>query len=293
MRARRTTEWLSALAVLVLCSLAEADKPKPAPAARPPAGNPAAQREAMEAHQRAMQAQFKAALEGQKKFLEAQIKAAIAAHQRALAAHQARMREVMEAARKDHERRVKAALEAERALEDARKKAITREEKDALARREKEARVVREGVLAAQREQRALEAQHKHISAAAAALSPEHVAVLQAQPGPFVGPLVQQLHQVRILLEHADHDYQGHRAAAVKEISGAIGVLDPRNRFKDKDTGGNNELQALSDEQLREAIGVLANDAAILSAISHPKAAKAFGHVGNAIRDLEVALSVK
>jgi hypothetical protein len=139
----------------------------------------------------------------------------------------------------------------------------------------------------------ALEAQHKHISAAVAALPPEQVTVLHLAPAPFLSPLVQQLHQVRLLLEHADHDYQGHRAAAVGQISSAINLLAPKNPFKDKDTGGNNEPQALSDEQLREAILVLANDAAYLSAIPHPKAAKAFWHVGSAIVDLEIALMVK
>jgi hypothetical protein len=262
-----------------------ADKPKPRPAN--------VNQQAMQAHQKAMEAQFKAALQANAKAVEAQIKRAIAAHQKALAEHQARQREALEAARKAHEAQVKAAREAERLAEEARKRARTREEREALEAHEKAARAAREKVVLAEREHLALEARHKHINAAAAALPPEQVAILQVQPGPFVGPLVAQLHAVRVLLEHADHDYQGHRAAAVKQISNAIGVLDPKNRFKDKDTGGNFEPQRLSDEQLREAIGVLANDAAILSAIRHPKAAKAFGHVGDAIQDLEIALSVK
>jgi hypothetical protein len=247
----------------------------------------------MAANARALEQHFKAAMEANKRALEAHIKAAIAAHQRALAAHQKQQREALEAARKAHEAHVKAVREAERLAEEARKKAAANGNRELLARHEREVREAREKVIHAERRQLALEAQHKHISNAAAALSPEQVAVLQVAPGPFVGPLVQQLHQVRLLLERADHDYQGHRHAAVKEIGTAINVLDPRNRFKDKDIGGNNEVQALSDAQLREAVGVLANNGAMLSAIRHPKAAKALGHVGNAIGELEVALSIK
>jgi hypothetical protein len=287
MPTRRTKELLSALTVLALCGLAAANKPKP-PNPQPPANH-----QAMEAHNKALHAQFQAALEAQKRALAAHIKAAVAAHQKALAEHLARHHEALAAARKAHEAHLKAAEEAERVAHEARKKAATREEKEALARQEKEAREAKEKAVHASHHTEALQAQQKHIHKAAAALSPEHLAVLHLQPGPFVSPLVQQLHQVRVLLEHADHDYQGHRAAAVQQISHAISVLDPKNNFKDKDRGGNGEPQALSDAQLGEAVLVLANDAAVLSAIPHAKAAKAFGHVAGAILDLEMALRVK
>jgi hypothetical protein len=110
-----------------------------------------------------------------------------------------------------------------------------------------------------------------------------------------VATVVRELHQVKVLLERADHDYKGHRAAAVKEITQAVHALVPHHKGKGKGKSpmGGGEPQALSDAQLREAVKALGKVAAQLSALPGPRAATALGHVGAAVKDLEIALTIK
>jgi hypothetical protein len=111
---------------------------------------------------------------------------------------------------------------------------------------------------------------------------------------PFA-PEVKELHDVKGLLERADHDYKGHRAAAVKEITAAIHALHPGHKHhhhgKKGKKGG--ESQALSDAQLRESIKVLNGVLAQLSRAPGEPALKAAAHVTNAVKDLELALKVR
>src|SRR5262249_42766559 len=145
----------------------------------------------------------------------------------------------------------------------------------------------------AHREIEAQEAQHRRYETAVNTVPMDMRIAVRLNHGTAQVAIANQLHQVRLLLERADHDYDGHRAAAVREISKGINELYPRNRCKDKDTGGNFEPQALSDAQLGEAIQGLANDAILLTEVPNKASATAYGHVGNAIRELEIALLIR
>ena len=50
------------------------------------------------------------------------------------------------------------------------------------------------------------------------------------QIDPTVAPFVAQLHQVVQVLNGANHDYDGHRAAAVHEVHKAIHALHPHHK---------------------------------------------------------------
>jgi len=84
------------------------------------------------------------------------------------------------------------------------------------------------------------------------------------------------------VLERADHDYKGHRMAAMKQIDVAGALLG----VTVKGDGKNREPQPVSDEQLRSAQTLLKQAAGGLSG-------KPLRHVNNAIQQLSVALSVK
>jgi hypothetical protein len=105
--------------------------------------------------------------------------------------------------------------------------------------------------------------------------------------------IAQELYKVRVLLEHADHDYKGHRHAAVKEIGHAIGDLWPKNPYKDWDKPIKRERQRLSDAQLREALGLLHQMHDTLKGMPGKVPAKAAEHVHKAHHEVEVALTVR
>lgn len=116
--------------------------------------------------------------------------------------------------------------------------------------------------------------------------------------------IVGELKATRTLLEQADHDYKGHRAKAVHEISHAIHVLEhgmgkhhaagptgPKP-VVEKPKGGN-EPQAVSDKQLQQAITQLTAIGGQLTSLKgehHMKAAEA---VQAAIAELNTALKIK
>jgi hypothetical protein len=134
--------------------------------------------------------------------------------------------------------------------------------------------------------------------ARAQAISPSALARLQAladrqQARQAVAPVVGELRQIRALLERADRDYKGHRAAAVKEIAAAIHALAPRHKGKGKKQPGGGEPQALSDAQLRQAIAQLGKVSSQLSGLPGKRPAKAVGHLGTAAKELEIALTIK
>jgi hypothetical protein len=99
------------------------------------------------------------------------------------------------------------------------------------------------------------------------------------------------LHTTKVVLEGADHDYGGHRAAAVKAIGAAqhqlrlaLGLKAPGGKGPKK---GNPmpESQNVSNTQLAEAIPVLKETITVLKGANHDYN----GHRANAVRDLEEA----
>jgi hypothetical protein len=113
-------------------------------------------------------------------------------------------------------------------------------------------------------------------------------------PSPFAVE-IGELHRIKVLLEKADHDYKGHRAAAVKEITAAIHDLAAGTHHHHPHAmpgkGGNNEPQALSDAQLREAVQQLRTVHKQLAAAGAP--ARAATAVERAVKELDRALEIK
>jgi hypothetical protein len=108
---------------------------------------------------------------------------------------------------------------------------------------------------------------------------------------PHAEMAVKLLHEIKLLLESADHDYKGHRAAAVREINAAI--RDLGGHAKGTGGGGNKEPQTLSDEQLKTAVADLAAIEKKLAGSTHPQAATAAAAVAAAIKELNIALMIR
>jgi hypothetical protein len=107
---------------------------------------------------------------------------------------------------------------------------------------------------------------------------------------------VAELKAARSLLEKADHDYQGHRAQAVHEIGVAIHALQGSHQHHamHKSTGGNNESQAASDAQLRQALKKMKTvESQLQGGSSGGHTAKAAAAVKKAIQELETALKIR
>jgi hypothetical protein len=110
---------------------------------------------------------------------------------------------------------------------------------------------------------------------------------------PFAAQVI-ELHEIKLLLERADHDYKGHRAAAVKQLTEAIHALEAGHKHHEgKAVKGGREPQKLSDVQLLESIKALNVVLAQLSTATGAPATKGAVHVTNAIKDLEIALKIK
>jgi hypothetical protein len=118
------------------------------------------------------------------------------------------------------------------------------------------------------------------------------------------GKQIKELHQIKSVLERADHDYKGHRAAAVMEITKAIHALEahggqhqkPATHAQHGKTHGKpHEPQAFSDAQLRAAIQGLSAVSQQLQGVGgkNPRASKAAGDVQLAIKQLNIALTIK
>ena len=101
---------------------------------------------------------------------------------------------------------------------------------------------------------------------------------LLAYPSPPAALLV----QAYTTLEHANHDYKGHRVAAMKQIEAAGKILGVSVRGD----GKGHEKQGVSDAQLRTAQGLLQQARPGLSG-------KALKHVDKALQELSIALSIK
>ncbi len=106
--------------------------------------------------------------------------------------------------------------------------------------------------------------------------------------------LVTALEAVRTTLNMANHDYKGHRAAAVHQVSHAIHVIKhgkphpkPAETFQ-APKGGNNEPQSVSDMQLQASITALQG----LTVPPSKHQTKVVQHINNAIAELNTALKV-
>jgi hypothetical protein len=106
--------------------------------------------------------------------------------------------------------------------------------------------------------------------------------VLTSGPKLVAAPSGAFLVQAYTALEQADHDYKGHRVAAMKQIE-AAGRLEGVNVRGD---GKGHEKQGISDNQLRNAQGLLQQALAGLSG-------KALRHVEKAQEQILIALSIK
>lgn len=101
---------------------------------------------------------------------------------------------------------------------------------------------------------------------------------LVAAPSPAAGLLV----QAYTTLEQADHDYKGHRVAAMKQIEAAARLLGANVHGNSKV----HEKQGVSDAQLRTAQGLLQEAQSELRG-------KPLRHVKKALHQLSIALSIK
>jgi hypothetical protein len=121
----------------------------------------------------------------------------------------------------------------------------------------------------------------------------------QAASNQHLHQAIQVLRSAKLTLEKADHDYDGHRAAAVREINASVRQLrlalehGPRRRtaLVGKQTGQGKgarqrEPQAVSDQQLADAIPALRRTITVLQNANHDYG----GHRANAVRDLHAAV---
>ena len=89
------------------------------------------------------------------------------------------------------------------------------------------------------------------------------------------------------LLEQADHDYQGHRAKAMKHLHQAGRVLGVML----KGDGKAKEQQGTSDSQLKQAQSVLQQMSS--SNVAGKRHQRAMTHVQSALSEIQTALSIK
>ena len=94
------------------------------------------------------------------------------------------------------------------------------------------------------------------------------------------------LAQAYRLLWHADHDYNGHRIAAMREVAAAAALLGGHLGGD----GGAGESQFASDLQLQEASGLLTQVSSLAAARVQPGV---LNHVDAAIGQISIALSIR
>ena len=97
---------------------------------------------------------------------------------------------------------------------------------------------------------------------------------------------VQALRTAYRTLAKADHDYQGHRIAAMRQIEAACDLLGSDIRGD----GTGHEPQALSDAQLREARATVSQVRNAIPAGQQPRIAT---HLDNAVKQIDIALTIK
>lgn len=86
-----------------------------------------------------------------------------------------------------------------------------------------------------------------------------------------------------VLLQHANHDYNGHRAKALEHVQAAAKALD----LKLQGDANERERQWKSDQMLMEARNLLSNARETFEAHDRERAAK---HVDRAIEQIDAAI---
>lgn len=94
------------------------------------------------------------------------------------------------------------------------------------------------------------------------------------------------LHRAYRILAYGDHDYHGHRAAAMDQVRKAADLLGEDLAGDDK----HHERQVLSDDELREARGLLRN---VLGAAEVKDQKRISHHIELAIREIDLALRTR
>ena len=115
-------------------------------------------------------------------------------------------------------------------------------------------------------------------------------------PSPFAAQIT-ALEAANALLAKADHDYQGHRVKAMKQVHAAIHVLKagtkaPKSPFKGpKGTGGLPQDQ--SDALLKQAMEQITAVQTQLANVQAPRATAAAADLAVAVTELQTALKIK
>ena len=99
-------------------------------------------------------------------------------------------------------------------------------------------------------------------------------------------PEADMMHRAYRILAYGDHDYKGHRIAAMKQVKAAAGLLGLDLSGDDRDR----EKQVLSDEQLRSARDLLTHVLDNSEVQGQIRIAK---HIHNAIDQINKALAVR
>jgi hypothetical protein len=94
------------------------------------------------------------------------------------------------------------------------------------------------------------------------------------------------MHRAYRILAYGDHDYKGHRLAAMNQVKVAAQMLGLDLSGDDRDK----EKQVLSDDQLREARGLLTNVLGNSDVKGQKRIAR---HIHNAIDQIDKALSIR
>jgi hypothetical protein len=94
------------------------------------------------------------------------------------------------------------------------------------------------------------------------------------------------LHRAYRILAYGDHDYKGHRAAAMKEVKKAADLLGVDLSGDDRDR----KPQVLSDDDLRQARGLLTQVLGASEVKSQDRIAR---HINGAIKQIDVALAIR
>jgi hypothetical protein len=113
--------------------------------------------------------------------------------------------------------------------------------------------------------------------------------------------MIMQLKTFRTALQNANHDYEGHRAKAVHEITKAIHALEGTAVPKAKKNAGtkgaankgNNEPQSVSDAQLQQVLKGLQTMQSQIGSNPTGTVAEVNTLISVAITELETALKVK
>jgi hypothetical protein len=121
-----------------------------------------------------------------------------------------------------------------------------------------------------------------NIHAAPLETAPQKPAAKQKTPSNAEGLLA----EAYAALDRADHDYKGHRMAAMKQVEEAGKTL----KLNLGGDGHGHEKQGVSDEQLATAEGLLNQAKGQLSEEKHKKA---LHHVNKALAELHTALKIK